>query len=55
MLGQFFIRGLPSTAALCVTVTVLWGFLHASWYVPLVLFVIAGVTFGLVHNMLRQR
>ncbi len=43
--------GSLSPVAIVVAVaTVIWGFIQLPWYVPIPLFAIAGILFGLIHG-----
>lgn len=54
VIGDILIGGLVPVAILLALITIVWGQFHLAWYLPIPLFVLAGLTFALIHNALAR-
>lgn len=50
IVGDLLVGGLVPVAILLALITVVWGQFHLAWYLPIPLFVLAGLSFALIHN-----
>ncbi|MGZ3182937.1 MAG: hypothetical protein ACXU8N_10895 [Telluria sp.] len=52
ILGDLLIVGLVPSAIILALATVVWGQIHLAWYLPVPLFILAGLTFSFLHSVL---
>ncbi|MBC5786385.1 hypothetical protein H8N03_25835 [Ramlibacter sp. USB13] len=52
--GSAFMAGMVPLAFAAATATFIWTFVHLPWWLPVPLFFISGMAFGLVHNALTR-
>jgi hypothetical protein len=48
-LGNLFITLLVPVAMIATITTLVWAFLKLPWYTPVPLFILAGISFSLIH------